>query len=55
MVGVFQSYAVALDGLDHLVDSFLLGDDVLFQFLCHTLQTDTFFLRHALYGDTSHH
>ena len=55
MVGLLQSYAVALDGTNHLLYRLVLRNDVLFQFLRHALQSDALFLRHALYGDARHH
>ena len=39
----------------HLFDGFVLSNDVLLQFLCHTLQSDAFLLCHSLYGNTGHH
>ena len=55
MVGLLQSYAVALDGTNHLLYRLVLRNDVLFQFLRHALQSDALFLRHALDGDACHH
>ncbi len=55
MVRLFQSHAVALDGAYHFLDSLVLGNDVRFEFLCHTFQSDAFLLGYALNGNTSHH
>ena len=55
MVGVFQSHTVALDGTHHLLNRFVLSNDVLFQFLRHTFQSDAFLLCHTLHGNTRHH
>ena len=55
MVGFFKSYAVALDGTYHLVDGFVLCNNLLFKLLRHSLQADSLFLGHALNGDASHH
>ena len=55
MVGFFQSYTVTLYGTHHLVDSLILSNDLLFQFLSHTFQADTFFLSHALNRYPRHH
>ena len=55
MVGILQSYTVALDGLHHLLDSCILTDNRVLQFLSHTLQTDTFLLSHPLGWYTCHH
>ena len=55
MVGLFQSYAIALDSLYHLVDGSILSNDSSFQFLSHTFQSDTFFLSHTLGRHARHH
>ena len=55
VVGILQSYTVALDGLHHLLDSCILTDNSVLQFLGHTLQTDTFLLSHPLGRYTCHH
>ena len=55
MVGILQAYTVTLDGLHHLVDGRILGDDSVLQFLGHPLQTDTLLLSHSLCRHTCHH
>ena len=55
MIRVFQSYAVALDGLHDFLDGLVLGNDFLLQFFGHILQPQTFLFGHALYGHAAHH
>ena len=55
MVRVFQSYTVALNGAHHLVDGFVLCNNLTLQFLRHAFQSDAFLLSHALYGNARHH
>ena len=55
MVGLFQSYAVALDGLHHLVDGSILSYYVVLQFYGHTFKADALLLSHTLGGHTGHH
>ena len=55
VVGVFQSYAVALNGTHHLLNGFILSDDSALQFRTHTFEPNAFLLCHTLYGDASHH
>ena len=55
MVGVFQSDTVTLDGLHHLVDGGILGNDGILQRDSHTLQTDTLLFSHPLGRHTRHH
>ena len=55
MVGVFQSHAVTLDSLHHLIDGCILGNHGSLQLLGHAFQTDAFFFGHALCWHTCHH
>ena len=54
-VGVFQSHAVALYGLHHLVDGRILRYHRLLQLAGHALQAYALGLRHALHGHSRHH
>ena len=55
MVGLAQTHTVALDGLHHLVDGGILGNDVLLQLCRHAFQANALGLGHALHGHTRHH
>ena len=55
MVGVFESYAVALDGFHHLLYCFVLCDDGRLEVVSHVLQAQGLCLLHALYGYACHH
>ena len=55
LVRVFQSDAVALDGLDHLLDRFVLTDHLLLQFASHLQEADILGLGDTLDRDAGHH
>ena len=55
VVGVFQSHAVALNGLHHLFDSLVLRNHLFLKLFSHVLQSDAFGLFHPLYGHSAHH
>ena len=55
MVGLFQSYTVALNGLHHLFYGFVLCHDACLQFVSHAAQPCAFALGHSLHGHAGCH
>ena len=55
MVGLFQAYAVALYGLDHLLDGTVLRYDSIFQFGGHVSESKSFRFGNALHRHAGHH
>ena len=55
VVGVFQTHAVALDRLNHLVDGFVLANNSRFELGGHVAEPDALGLGHALHRHSGHH
>ena len=55
LLGSLRSRAVALDGLDHLFDRFVLTDDLAFEVGVHAGEFAAFLLCNALDRNARHH
>jgi len=53
--GVFEAYAVPLNGFYHFGDGFVLSDDHLSHVFRHPAQLLCFCLHHSFHRDTGHH